>query len=111
MAQRILIGRGTAGNTVDVKVAQMPTGMEGFISNITAVNPTGGALNLTISILESDGSTTVVSAVKAVAAGATVNFKEILPQNLQAGNQVLAKGSGAGIIVRVSGLQLAIPAV
>lgn len=98
-----------AGNAAFATVYTMPASNEGFISNVTAYNTTGGGLTLTIAILRQDGQTWQ-QVVAAVGANATVSFSggatnRITPMVLLSGESIQAQGSGAGLDVTVSGLR------
>lgn len=98
-----------AGNAVDTALFTMPASYEGFISNITAYNSTGGSLTLTISITRQNG-TEYVLLVDSIATVATSSYsggstKRITPLVMLAGEVIQAKGSAAGIFVTISGLR------
>ena len=98
-----------AGNGSAAVIYQMPADSNGHLANVTAYNSTGGALTLTITVFEADGSTSTLY-VGSLAGGATGSFSGtsancITPVSLLPGSKFQAQGSGAGIRVRVSGLR------
>lgn len=108
MAQTFIAAHVAAGNASDAVLFTMPAGSNGYLNNIIAYNSTGGALTLTLKITETNGDVVVI-AVTSIAAGATQSYSgnstvTLTPQTLLTGNIITARGSGAGITVRCSGL-------
>lgn len=109
MAQSFIGESVAAGNAAYATIFTMPADAVGFLGNITASNTTGGALTITLS-KEVGGTTFILSSADAIAANATNSYsggstRRITPVVLKSGEIFKAQGSGAGIIVTISGLQ------
>ena len=109
MAQNLFAAHVTAGNASAATLYTMPSGTTGSMLNITAYNPTGGALTLTLRVVENNGDIVVV-AVQSIGAGQTFSFSggstaRVTLLVLEAGNIVTAQDGSGSIIVRGSGLQ------
>ena len=106
MARIINAGHVEAGDGAYATLYTCPASMTAIVGNLTAYNSTAGALDLTIAVVESDGTVTVV-AVDSIDAGATASYSggstaRVTPLNLASGNVLQVQGSDAGIFCRAS---------
>lgn len=88
----------------------MPEGYWGFFSSLVIYNPTGGTLNVTFKVKETDSST-ITYGIFAITTLQTRSFEsapKLLPLTLSAGKSVLLNGSGTTMVARASGLRYAL---
>lgn len=99
-----------AGNATLVTIYTVPAGAEAVVTHLFATNTTVGSLNFTVSVTRQSQAATVIISVNAIAAGATTSYgrgqaNSIAPLTMKAGELLQIKGSGAGIMVCISGFK------
>lgn len=109
MASEIKPFDGSAGNGSATTVYTCPSGKTAIVENMVAYNSTGGALTLTVTVVNQTGTTSTIL-VQSINAGATLQMIKgsttpCFPQGLVPGETVKCEGSGAGITVRGTALQ------
>ena len=112
MSKLVIAVTVAAGNATDATVFTMPAGFQGFVSSLTCSNTTGGSLNLTLKLTRV-GTTFTLLAATAVGASSAAQFNKgatnpVFPITLNAGDILLAQGSGAGLNVTVSGVRYSV---
>lgn len=108
---QLAFGTSTAcGNATDAVCYTCPAGYYALISGIIGTNTSGGGLNLTVKIGNRVGVTYTILSTTAIAANTATSFNKGTTQAianiiLNAGETILGQGSGAGIILTISGIQ------
>lgn len=86
-----------------------PTGTRYIIDKFTAYNGTAGAVALTVSMIASGGAASAdeIIASKAIAAGETYTFPEVVGQVMNAGDFISTlAGAATSIVIRISGREV-----
>lgn len=108
MARTTIAATVAAGNAVDATIYTVPANYQGVLGNLTVVNPTGGGLNFTFKLTRLGTDYTLISANTVNATSANQYAKgasiPICPITVQAGDILKGQGSGAGLIVILSGI-------
>lgn len=86
-------------------------GSYAVIGGISAYNPSGGSLNLTLAIVRQDQTVRLIVPLTAIGTLAQVSFNRgasnpITPITLLSGETLQCKDNGAAIQVTISGLQI-----
>ncbi len=86
-----------------------PTGTRTIIDKCTAYNGTAGSVTLTVRLVPSGGAAGAsnIIASKAIAAGASETFPEIVGHTLEAGGFIsMLAGAATSIVVRATGREV-----
>jgi len=96
-----LKGQAVAVGTSDTTLYTCPATIESSVHGLVFSNPTAGALTVTLKLYkQSLGTTVTVGPAKSIAANDVYTWPK--PINLNAGDYIVAVGSGAGIVALYS---------
>jgi hypothetical protein len=86
-----------------------PAGTRTLIDKLTATNTGAGTASISVNLVPSGGTagaTNLITKTKALAAGESYTFPEIVGHVLAAGDFISAVASAAGITIRASGREV-----
>lgn len=96
-----LKGKAIAVGTTDTTLYTCPSTIESSVHGLVFSNPTAGALTVTLKLYKQElGTTVTVGPAKSIAANDVYTWPK--PINLNAGDYIVAVGSGAGIVALYS---------
>lgn len=96
-----LKGQAVAVGTTDTTLYTCPATIESSVHGLVFSNPTAGALTVTLKLYkQSLGTTVTVGPAKSIAANDVYTWPK--PINLNAGDYIVAVGSGAGLVALYS---------
>jgi hypothetical protein len=86
-----------------------PANTRALIDKLTATNTSGSTASISVNLVPSGGTagaTNLITKTKALAAGESYTFPEIVGHVLAAGDFISAVASAAGITIRASGREV-----
>lgn len=97
-----------AAPTAQTTMYTAATGQKVIIDKLTAYNSTGSPQNYTVNIVPSGGSAGATNVIvsKALAAGETFTFPEVIGHVLESGGFISVVSASASVIHRASGREI-----